>query len=83
MKLLTVKEVAAILGVSPGTLRNWKCAKRNLQPSLKVGRGLRYYEADVLRFLERCRIDPTLEGRPHSDIPTKTTVASTKLRKVR
>lgn len=63
MKLLTVKEVAAILGVSPGTLRNWKCAKKNLQPSFKVGRFLRYSEGDVLSFLEQCRVNPESKGR--------------------
>jgi excisionase family DNA binding protein len=61
MKLLTVNEVAALLGVSPSTLRGWKYFKRNLQPSFKVGRQLRYSEADVMKFLERSRLNPPPE----------------------
>jgi excisionase family DNA binding protein len=50
--LLTRKEAARYLRVSPGTLAVWDCTKRyNLKP-LKVGRSVRYRQEDLDHFLE-------------------------------
>ena len=56
--LLTVKEVASILGLSPGTLNVWRTTKRYPLPYIKVGRHIRYKATDVAAFL-RAR---TLQG---------------------
>jgi predicted DNA-binding transcriptional regulator AlpA len=56
-KLLTPKEVAALLGVSEGTLAQWRFHRqRDIRrvPQLryiKVGGAVRYPEADLLAFL--------------------------------
>jgi excisionase family DNA binding protein len=50
-KLLTPKETAAILRVSPGTLAVWRCVKRYALPFVKVGRSVRYREEDIAAFL--------------------------------
>lgn len=52
--LLTVKEQAALLGISWRHLQNltWK----RLVPHLKLGKSVRYRHADVLRALEKLTI---------------------------
>ena len=52
-KLLTPHEAAAILKVCVGTLAVWRHHKRYPLPYIKVGRAVRYREADVLAFLQR------------------------------
>ncbi len=56
-KLLSVNEVAEMLGVAPSTLRGWKYFHKNLRPTFKIGHQLRYSEADVLKFLEASRVE--------------------------
>lgn len=34
--------VAAALGISPQTLANWRCTRRNPLPFVKIGRNIRY-----------------------------------------
>ena len=48
-KLLTQKEVCQVLTISRTTLWHWE--KRNLLLPVRVGRGLRYWETDVLTFV--------------------------------
>jgi len=54
-KLLTPAEAAAILRIKESTLRDY--ARRGLVPSIKVGRHLRFLEADLEAFVESLR-DP-------------------------
>lgn len=49
--LMTGEELAAFLKVPPATLHRWRWAGDG-PPALKVGKHLRYREADVLRWLE-------------------------------
>lgn len=57
-KLLTPKEAAAYLQVTVGTLAVWRTTQRYPLAYIKVGRSVRYREADVLAFLEQggCRV---------------------------
>jgi excisionase family DNA binding protein len=52
-KLLTPKEVAAILQVAVGSLAVWRCTKRVDLPFLKVGRSVRYRATDIEAFLRK------------------------------
>lgn len=50
-KLMTVDEVAALLGVPKATLYGWRHA--NIGPvGIRVGRHLRYHPQDVQAFIE-------------------------------
>lgn len=50
-KLMTVDEVAALLGVPKATLYGWRHA--NLGPvGIRMGRHLRYHPQDVQKFIE-------------------------------
>tara|TARA_R110001592_G_scaffold325782_6_gene606391 strand:- start:24960 stop:25190 length:231 start_codon:yes stop_codon:yes gene_type:complete len=48
-KLLTQKEVCQVLTISRTTLWHWE--KQNLLVPVRIGRGLRYWEAEVLAFI--------------------------------
>ena len=54
--LLTQVEAAAFLGIAPATLSVWRCTKRYALPFVKVGRLVRYSEADLISFLESRRV---------------------------
>jgi excisionase family DNA binding protein len=49
MKILTVKEVSALLKVEPSTVYAW--AEQRKIPSCKINGALRFVEADVLAWL--------------------------------
>ena len=51
-KLLSDPEAAELLCVTPQTLAVWRCKKRYNLPYIKVGRKVRYREADLLDWLE-------------------------------
>jgi predicted DNA-binding transcriptional regulator AlpA len=51
-KLLTNEEAASLMGISPATLNTWRCTKRVIIPYRKVGRAVRYVEADILAYLD-------------------------------
>ena len=58
---------AAFLGVSPGTLAQWRFHKRYPLPSFRIGRGERggrtfYRKADLLRFMESHRVAGNAEA---------------------
>lgn len=49
---LTTIEAAAVLGVSPGTLENWRVQHSSGPPFVKIGsRAVRYLRADLDAFL--------------------------------
>ena len=50
-KLLTPTETAARLRVSVGTLAQWRHHKRYSLPFVKIGRAVRYLEAEVKAFI--------------------------------
>jgi predicted DNA-binding transcriptional regulator AlpA len=50
-KLLSDPEAAELLCVNPQTLAVWRCKKRYNLPYIKVGRKVRYREADILDWL--------------------------------
>jgi predicted DNA-binding transcriptional regulator AlpA len=53
--LLTSADVAAMLGITEKTFRNWRWAGRfdDLPPPIEFGRTKRYRRADVEAFIER------------------------------
>lgn len=50
-RLLTPSETAKILGVSPATLATWRATRRYPLQYVKVGRYVRYREADIKAFI--------------------------------
>ncbi|MBW2022328.1 MAG: helix-turn-helix domain-containing protein [Deltaproteobacteria bacterium] len=57
MKLKMEREAADFLGLAVQTLRNWR-ASGNGSPYIKMGRAVRYSEADLRAFVEQRRITP-------------------------
>lgn len=51
-KLLTPAQTAELLGIKEQTLTVWRCTKRYPLPYVKVGRSVKYREADVRAFIE-------------------------------
>ena len=58
--LLTSAEAAAFLTLKESTLRDY--SRRGLVPSVKIGRHLRFVEADLIRYLDGLR-QQSLKGR--------------------
>jgi len=56
--LLTRREAAAYLGVTPDTLAVWFSTRRYPIPVIKVGHLAKYRKADLDRFLESRTIVP-------------------------
>jgi excisionase family DNA binding protein len=52
LKLLAPKEVATMLGVSTGTLANWRVENNFKLPYYKIGKSVRYQISDVEKFAE-------------------------------
>lgn len=52
IKLLTTKEAASLLNISPGTLRVWRCQGKHHLPYIKIGSRVRYPETAILNFIE-------------------------------
>jgi predicted DNA-binding transcriptional regulator AlpA len=64
-KLLNDNEAAEQLGVSPATLRSWRC--RGIGPAfLKLGNGIksavRYSVSDIEQFIAQCRQVPSVRA---------------------
>ena len=57
-RLLTTEEAAALVGAKPTTLTVWRCTGRHDLAFVRVGRLVRYREADVLAWLERNTVHP-------------------------
>lgn len=49
--LMTEQQTAETLGVSPGTLRVWRCNRRYPLAWIKLGRAIRYDPREVERFI--------------------------------
>ena len=50
--LLSTSQLAAELGVTPGTLRNWRVAGRGPRGA-RIGGGIRYRRADVDAWIDQ------------------------------
>lgn len=57
-ELLTEKETASRLGVSPTTLRTWRCRRRYQLAFVKVGGRIRYTASAIQKFIETSTIEP-------------------------
>lgn len=57
MSNLTDREAAKILGLGVQTLRNYRHVCKG-PAYIKLGRAIRYREADLLAYIEKNRIDP-------------------------
>jgi phage antirepressor YoqD-like protein len=68
--LMSRREAAKYLGIAEQTLAVWKCKKRVDIPVIRVGRLIKYRQADLDRFLNL----NTVEIRPESAKPK--TIAS-------
>ena len=55
--LLKDTEAAEFLGVSPQTVRNWRCTHRGPR-YVKFGRSVRYRPEDLLEFINQRTIEP-------------------------
>lgn len=55
-KLMDTTKAAEYLGISPTTLTTWRCTRQVDVPFVKVGRVIRYTEADLGRFVEQNRV---------------------------
>ena len=51
-RLLTEREAAERLRVSPGTLTVWRSTRRYPLPFVRIGTAVRYRESDVEAFIE-------------------------------
>jgi hypothetical protein len=63
-RLLNEAEGAQFLGVRPQTLRVWRHHRRG-PPFLRLGDHgrIRYVLADLEKYIQRCRVDPTKKNR--------------------
>ncbi|NLX98604.1 MAG: helix-turn-helix domain-containing protein [Rhodopirellula sp.] len=60
--MLTPRQAADHLGVSPETLAVWRCTRRYAIPFVKVGSKVRYRRDDLEKFLSS-----RTENRSHED----------------
>lgn len=51
-KLLTTAMAADIIGISPGTLNNWRIKNEGPEPTY-VGRLVKYRYRDIIRYLDQ------------------------------
>lgn len=61
MKYLTEKQVSEMTGLALPTLRNDRFLGRRL-PYIKIGKSVRYNEADVIDFMESHKIQTNRQG---------------------
>ena len=48
---------AAILGSTPKSMEAERCLRRWKIPTIRIGRKISYREADLLAFLDSCRVE--------------------------
>lgn len=56
-KMLTTAEAAKLLGLAEQTLNKYRCLRTGGPRWHKIGRLVRYSEADCLAYLESCRVE--------------------------
>ena len=56
-KLISRKEAAAYLGISPGTLSNWNSSGSRKITYIKIGRRVKYRTDDLDAFIEAGVVD--------------------------
>jgi excisionase family DNA binding protein len=52
-RLMTRKEVAAMLQVEPNTIQRWHWKGQDAPPFIKIGRSVRYWKSEVEAWVER------------------------------
>ena len=57
-ELIDGEETAAKLGVTTGTLSNWRCSGLGGPKYVKVGRRVRYRVRDIEDYLDRQTVTP-------------------------
>jgi len=62
-QMLTTEEAAALLGLKPATLANWREDGSADLAFSKFGRSVRYRYGDVVAFVQRTRCTSTLAAR--------------------
>lgn len=61
--LMTDVQAAQRLGVSPGTLRIWRCTNRYPLPYVRLGeRSIRYRPEDIEQFINSQIVTPAVAG---------------------
>ncbi|HLY59990.1 MAG TPA: helix-turn-helix domain-containing protein [Terriglobia bacterium] len=55
-RLLNPGEVSELTGIPTATLAQWRYRKQGMR-YLRIGRLVRYDHADVVAYLQRCRIE--------------------------
>jgi excisionase family DNA binding protein len=66
--LLSRKEAAEILGVTPGTLAVWACTRRHNLPFIKVGRAVRYRRKDLEAWMASRTVNGTARSQEEARI---------------
>lgn len=56
VELLTIPEVAALLRISPTGVRRLQHGR--LIPFIKVGNNVRFIRSDLLKYLQKMRVEP-------------------------
>lgn len=56
-RLITINELAALTGLSIGTLYQWKSQKKGI-PYVKIGRLIKYDLKDVEKFIDEHKVYP-------------------------
>ncbi|MEI6056774.1 MAG: helix-turn-helix domain-containing protein [Lentisphaerota bacterium] len=60
MNKLNTHQAAEYLGLSPGTLVNWRYTKTNIIPHYKFGSRIIYTQEDLDLFQAKCKRDDTI-----------------------
>jgi predicted DNA-binding transcriptional regulator AlpA len=58
--LLSTKEAAEMMGVSPATLRGWRCANIGPKFTRLTARSVKYAQADLERFIAERTVTPSV-----------------------
>ena len=63
MAMLNESEASQVLGCSVAALRKWRCLGNKGPAYVKVGRLVRYSDADLAAFLDANRVQPAGGGQ--------------------
>jgi predicted DNA-binding transcriptional regulator AlpA len=67
MKLLTTQQAADMLGVKPGTLRDWRCAKTGPPFTRLTARSVKYAQEDLERYIAERTVTPSVRASSVND----------------